>query len=227
MQLHHHLWSVLKWTIAVVLGTGSLLAVIDQFLGRPWPTDPEIHPLDFVSGTPLTHLFKVQNRMAFDMTNVEFTCGVQLFAAKDANGKLIGGSDFAFVTGQFSIPRGHWINYACDASSLVIVNPDQSLSFRREMQTKPGNFKGPLSIAKMCLWIGGKYRFAGMDWTFRSLIFKWPAAQNDPHWVEGFIAQEPIDIRGKGIDALECDSTVRFPYVLFTPASRAPLLILK
>ncbi len=92
--LLHHVWQALV-AIATIFG---LVGGIEYFFGRPWPTDPEIHPLEFVSGTPLSHLFKVQNRSAFDLNDVEMTCGVDLFATEDVNGQLVGGTDIAFVT---------------------------------------------------------------------------------------------------------------------------------
>jgi hypothetical protein len=227
-QIHHRLWMAIKWIVGTGVAVLAFLAAIDQFWGRPWPTDPEVHPLPFVSGTPLSHLFLVKNRSAFDMDNIVFTCGVDLMAAKDADGKVVGGADFAFVTGVFSIPRGNWINYACDASSFMTANPDGSLSIRKEMQTRPGNFRAPLTIIKMCLWIKGTYHLMWRDWAFQTIIYKWPASQNDTSWVEGPIAQEQTDLRNKGIDALECSPSVRFPYALFIPkSSRGPWLIFK
>jgi hypothetical protein len=186
----------------------SLAAVIDQLWGRPWPTDPEIHPLDFVSGTPLTHLFKVQNKSFFDMDNIEFTCGVNLMAFKDADGRIVGMTDGAFANGTFSIPRGKSINYACDASGLMRVNPDGSLTSGQSYSTPSGPFRGPLTVVKMCLYIFGRYHLFWTDWAFHSIMFKWPSSQNDPHWVEGPIAQ--VSSLGQrppsssNPDALEC-----------------------
>jgi hypothetical protein len=220
--LHHARQAVV--IIATLLG---ILGGIDYFLGRPWPTDPAIHPLDFVSGTPLSHLFDVKNRSAFDMKNVEFTCGIDLVFFKDAEGQGAVISDMAFVNGNFSLPSGKSINYACDASNLVKVTPNGSLMMRHSMNTKPGVFRPPLSILKMCLWVRGKYEFLWKTWTFQSVIFKWPASQDDTqHWVEGPIAQEPPDpgAPNNTPDALECSPSVTFPYALFN-GDGPPLLV--
>jgi hypothetical protein len=227
LPARHRWWRRSAWvggSIAIWLG---VMAAVDQFWGRPWPTDPEIHPLDFVSGTPLTHLFKVQNRSLFDMDDIEFTCGVDLMALKDADGHMIGGSDMAFVNATYSIPRGQSINYSCDASRLVEAKADGSLSYRQSMVTKPGIIRPPLSISKMCLWVGGKYHLFGRNWTFRSIIFKWPSSQSDPHWVEGPIAQEVPRERGPpgdNVDALECSPSIRSPLMLFKGEGRPSLV---
>jgi hypothetical protein len=225
--MHRRWWLVIAWIFGTIVVWLSLFAAIDQFWGRPWPTAPEIHPLDFVSGTPLTHLFKVQNKSLFDMDNIEFTCGVDLMAFKDAYGHMGGGADMAFVNATYSIPCGQSINYSCDASRLVEAKPDGSLSYRQSMITKPGVFRPPLSISKMCLWVGGKYRLFGRNWTFRSIIFKWPSSQSDPHWVEGPIAQEVTQERaplGDNVDALECSPTIQSPLMPFKGEGRPSLV---
>jgi hypothetical protein len=221
---HRYLWRGIKWMVATVIAVVALLAVGDQFRG--WPADPEIHPLGFPSGTPPRQLFSIRNRTMFKV-DMELTCGVDLIVAKDANGQLVEVADFAFINGTFSIPPFDQppINYTCDASSLVEVQPDGSPSFSQSLSAKPSKFRAPLSIVKMCLWIGGKYALLYRNWTFRSMIFKWSSLQNAPHWVEGPIAQEPPPSHPKGIDALECSSSVRFPYILLAEPGKPPTLI--
>jgi hypothetical protein len=170
-RMHRRLWLAAKVIVAFVVALIGLAGSIYGMWGAPWPLAPEIHAVDFVSGTPLTHLFKVQNRMAFNIKDAEFTCGVDLVYFKDAVANTGGVNDVAFVTGKFSIQRGEWINYSCDASQLVEASADGSLNLRRELSTKPTVWKPPLTILKMCLWIGGKYRLFGIDWRFRSIIF--------------------------------------------------------
>ena len=185
----HYAWQVFV-ICATILG---FLAVIDQFWGRPWATDPEIHPHDHsVVNSSLVLPFTIRNRSLFPMNNVAITCGVDLVAFGDADGHWGGAAGIAFYTGTISIPGNSLINYPCDASSLVQVRPDGTFGLRDTLSSKGTPFQSPLKILKMCIWIlAGVPKVGPESQSFTSIIFKWPATQTNRQWIEGPTAVEP------------------------------------
>ena len=222
----------------VIAALGTILSVIagvDYFFGRPWPTDPEIHPHDVISDLSLVLPFKVRNKSAFDMTNVEFRCGIDLVWAADAQGQQVVIRDVAFKEGVYSVPaRSDPINYPCDASDLLKVRADGTMSLHGSSTTlqtaRPTVFVPPWRILKMCIWIGGEYKFWWyIPLSFTTMIYQWPAAPNVHQWIEGPIVREPPkeeQLPGFYRDALQCSASVRFPYALVIDSGNA-LLILK
>lgn len=207
----HYAWQVFV-ICATILG---FLAVIDQFWGRPWATDPEIHPHDSVVDSSLVLPFTIRNRSLFPMNNVAITCGVDLVAFGDADGHWGGAAGIAFYTGTISIPGNSLINYPCDASSLVQVRPDGTFGLRDTLSSKGTPFQSPLKILKMCIWIGGDYRIGPKSESFTSIIFKWPATQTNRQWIEGPTAVDqdrPKRMPSNNFDDLECSAAVLGPY---------------
>ena len=221
-QLHRRLWTVIKLAAGLIVGTLSLLAAVDQFWGRPWPTDPEVQAHDVVTPSSLVLPFTVKNKSYFDMKNVELICGVDLVLFEDAQKHVAGIESGAFSSGPFSIASSKTINYPCDATGLFEVQ-NGALVIRRTvpaLRTRPGLFEPPITILKMCIWVGTNWRFAGMNWTFNSNIFKWPASKELHQWVEGPIARQ-VPYKNRVLDAwstpdeIECSSTVGGTYMLF------------
>ena len=221
-RLRHHLWKAIKWAAATGVAVFGLLQGVDQYWGRPWPTEPEVHAHDVVSTSSLILPFTVKNKSYFDMTDVELLCGVDLVLFEDAHKHVGAIENGVFSSGLFSIASGKPINYPCDASNLFEIQ-NGALVLRRSippLRTKPGLFEPPITILKMCIWVGTNWRFAGMNWTFNSNIFKWPASKELPQWVEGPIARQvPYKNRVKDAwstpDEIECSSTVGGTYMLF------------
>jgi hypothetical protein len=101
-------------------------------------------------------------------------------------------------------------------------------------------------LSKMCLWIGGIYKFMGLSLSFKSIIYQWPESPGNLQWVEGPIVRDlsakglvpeitnlsaaygmrqVADGRGHALpSALECSQTVRYPYALFRGAG-APEMV--
>jgi hypothetical protein len=129
-QLHRRLWKAIKWAITTGVAVFAFLAVVDQFWGRPWPTDPEIHPHDTLNGSSLRLPFTIKNKSLFDYSNVEMTCGIDWAYFKDA--RLTKGTlnAIAFVNQTLLLPAEQQINYQCDASQLIRINRDGSWSIR-------------------------------------------------------------------------------------------------
>lgn len=215
----------------VVVATLSVGAAIDQFWGRPWPTDPEIHPHEIATDSSQVLPFTVRNKSFFDMKDVEFRCGIDLVWGEDAKGQQILIRDMAFKEGVYSISSDP-INYPCKAVDLLKIRPDGSLSLygsSTELQSSPPKkYQEPWRIKKMCVWIRGDYKFANLiPVNFTSVIFQWPAEPTIHHWIEGPIARQPPkeeQLPGAFPDALQCSPTVRFPYGMTVDSGRQILV---
>jgi hypothetical protein len=217
--------------VSAVLFAGGIVlnaSKLAEFIGKSWPPNPAIVPQEVARGTALVLPFKITNRSEyFDINDVAMSCGVDLMLFEDADGKRGGGDSMAFMTGVFSIPAGATLNYPCDASGLVSVLSDGNLTLRGELTTKGGSFRAPLKILKMCIWVGGDYQTGPFPRSFTSNIFKWPAAQTAPQWVEGPTAWDqtkPEKLPTSDPDRLDCRTSPSGPYVYFRGAG-APYLV--
>jgi hypothetical protein len=218
-QPHRLLWRATKWTIATTVSVLGLLAVIDQLWGRPWPTDPEIHPRDSVDASTFILPFVVRNKSMFSMPDVEFRCGVQLLYFSDADGKTGIISGAAIASDPYTVPTSPPINYRCNASDLIDIKPDGSVTMRDSLGTMRGVMRAPLKILKMCVWVGGRYKFMGLRWTFRSQTFQWPAAPGKYQWIEGPMLIDPSAPQSSDAwdPALDCSNPSLNPevYIVF------------
>jgi hypothetical protein len=210
----HHVWQ----GIVVVATLIGLLGGVDYFFGRPWPTDPEIHPHESVAGSSLRLPFTIRNKSLWPMNNVAMTCGIDVVLWEDAAGRRGGAAGIAFYTGIVSIPGNSTINYPCDATSLIQVKADGTFSLRDALATKAVIFTPPMNVLKMCIWVGGDYKVGPKSESFTSILFKWPASQANKQWIEGPIAADqdrpnpkpnPLD---NNPDDLECANAVSGPY---------------
>src|SRR5207245_8406189 len=148
---------------------GTLALNLDQVCQPAGPADPEIDPGHTETGASFRPPFIVRNPNAiFDMANLQFECGVDLIYFQDADYKNALVRDVAFLTGNASIrPNGQML-YDCDVSHLLRSQPDGLLTFRDPMATSHIEFREPLRILKMCLWIGGTYNVWGHNLSFIS-----------------------------------------------------------
>ena|SRR5271156_1755237 len=216
---HRRWWRGAKWTTGTIVAILGLIASVYQLTGGPpWPADPEIYPHDTADGSSLILPFILRNRSTlFDMKNVSMTCGIDLVAFSDANGHWGGIDSAAFFTGVISIPaNSRPVNFPCDASSLLQVRPDGSLTIRDALSTRPSVFQAPIKIVKMCVWIGGDYKIGPMNWSFTSNVFKWPASQTNHQWIAGPTATDqdrPKTLPTNNFDDLECRPSVTGPYL--------------
>jgi hypothetical protein len=141
--------------------------------------------------------------------------GDALFA--DIQGHWAGLDGVAFYTGTVSVPGNATINYPCDASSLLQVRSDGTFSLRDTLSTKvPTPLTPPVKIMKMCIWIGGDYKFGPLPEAFTSKLFKWPATHTSRQWIEGPTVRDqdrPTRMLSNNFDDLECRNAVDGPYV--------------
>jgi len=157
------------------------------------------------------------------MLNVEFTCGVDWVYFTDARGNVGTFTDVAFFNGSYSISAGQMINYPCDASELVKVKSDGSLALRNLPLQLPQPFFAPLTVKKMCVWIGGDYKISGfIPRRFTSVMFQWPAAPMINQWLEGPVhrpgTMSKMDqiMRAAPTETVTCNPEPGGPYILFT-----------
>jgi hypothetical protein len=177
--------------VGVVTGVYGLIQIPEWISDQIDRLDPEIQAVDPVDGSPFVLPFRVRIRSTwFDMPNVLFTCGVDLVYAEDVVGQKVIIRDEAFVTGTQNVTN-EGISYQCDASDLLRVRTDGSLSAYGAypvFETK-AIFRPPFHVLKMCVWIGGEYTVAHIvSWHFRSDIWQWPAMPTLHQWVKRPVA---------------------------------------
>lgn len=238
------------------IGEGALLLAamgqaVATFWGPFWPLDPEIHPQNAPEASFIMP-FTIKNTSVFvDIVDAEMSCGVDLLIAEDALHNRLLARDMAFITGNLSIAAGRKpVGYICDASKLIEIKPDGTISLRGSLNTLPGEFKAPLHVVKACVWIRGTYKiFWIVPWSFVSIIFQWPVILGSAQWNEGPVIRNPQDIpiselwppsaawamrwlyiegypRMLRPESIECDVGRHLPYALFRGPG-APELILK
>lgn len=181
--------------VAVMIAVISVLANLVGLIGPFWPTRPEVQFRDTVDAGSFVLPFKMTNRSTlFNIENMHIACGVDLFYFIDVNGITGVLRDAKFDLGPMSIDRGSFINYPCTASSYLQLMPDYSfligLPAGERMTSAPSNFRGPLRIVKMCLWISGTYKTFGYPISFSSKMFQWPATPGGHQWIEGTISPD-------------------------------------
>ena len=222
-RVHQHLIHASKWIVRGVLGLLAVVGSVYGIWGPPWPTAPEIHPQDVLNGSSLILPFKIQNKsIFFPITDAEMTCGVDWLFVKDANRHTFTSIHTAFSNGTYSFPAGGQpATFRCDASELIKIEPNGSVSFRGMSLELPIPLSPPWQIEKMCVWIGGDYKIAGrIPWQFTSIIFQWPASPGAPQWIEGPTlpkgAPTEFEQIGGRPEAMNCSPSVDYPYMLFT-----------
>jgi hypothetical protein len=218
---NHPNWIAVSLVIVLL---GLISALVTIFRGPLWPIDPDIQFRDTNDGSSLILPFDIQNKMAVRMPDVSFRCGVDFVRAVDSAGHQVFIADQAFLNGRKTVVST--ATFDCDAHDLLRVRPDGTLSMRgsaTEMQSRQRIiYKPPWQVIKMCLWVGGTYRFMGLFSTeFTSQIFQWPAKPGSHQWRAGpFIGERPqeeIDEENRmGLipGALACSDEVRLPYGL-------------
>jgi hypothetical protein len=162
--------------------------------------DPDIHPHDTIDPSSFNVPFNVINKsMWVPMTNVKLSCGIDLLYFIDADRKTGILKDVVFSTGEVSVLRGKPIQYHCDASRFVHLEPAGSLTTGfpsgQAMKTKPAAFRPPLTVVKMCVGVGGEYKIFGFTHRFSTAMFQWPLQPGLNQWIEGWITTDDSNDR--------------------------------
>jgi hypothetical protein len=193
-RMHRRLWLTAKMIGGFLIGFLGLVGSIYGIWGPPWPTDPDIQFQNALRDSSFILPFALKNKSVFPMNNVAMTCGVDLYFFMDA-----GGMTGAFRDGQFndqtiSIGRDQPTNYTCDASNFIRLTDDYSVLIGfpegQFLKSKPSNFRPPLTVIKMCLYLKGAYSLGPKGESFASSIFQWPAAPGLKQWIKGPIAND-------------------------------------
>jgi hypothetical protein len=237
-----------------VLGflTGTVYVLLG---GPPWPVDPEIHPTNTTVDSSLILPFSVTNKSGLVwMNDVQMTCGVDLVYGMEADGEIFIIRDNAFITGRYSIKPMGSIPYRCNASALLQMRENGTLSLygsSSELMTQGGEpiiWHSPFNIIKTRIWVGGVYKVFGLiPWSFKSEIDQWPASPVVRQWIEGPVTPpfpgqnpfaglpEPFRIFSVGTpvydaqhrllpSATECNASVKYPFALTTGPGREVLV---
>jgi hypothetical protein len=193
-RMHRRLLTAAKVVFGMLVTFFGIVGGIYGIWGPLWPTDPEIKFQNALRDSSFILPFALRDKSILPMNNVAMTCGVDLYFFSDANG-LTG----AFRDGQFndqiiSIGRDQPTNYTCDASNFISLTEDYSvlLGFPagQHMKTRPSNFRPPLTVVKMCVYLKGAYRLGLKGESFTSSMFQWPAAPGLKQWIEGPIVND-------------------------------------
>lgn len=237
---------VFSGTVWIVAQTANISAIFGSF----WPSAPEVTAPS--SGEiSLNSFFALKNPSSlFAIKDADLVCGVDLIYFEDANHNTALLRDVGFVVKHQSIAaRGGQLQFECDASKVVEIYPDGTISFRKAMNSTKSSFRPPIKILKACLWIGTSYPLFGMSMTFKSHVFQWPKAPGLPEWSEGKVVYDrqkpepPVwppsaawalrglytdDIPRKlRPDAVECDPEPTGAYALFDAVNERPTLVFK
>ena len=124
--------------------------------------------------------------------------------------------------GVFSIPaRTAPINYPCDASDLLKIKDDGSLTLYGSSTILENKhhivFRAPWHVWKMCVWIGGEYRFLGMKRVaFEFDCLSVASSAEIPQWIEGPVVldKSPVEV--------QCSPSVHYPFALVTGPGQPP-----
>jgi hypothetical protein len=172
----------------------SLAANIVQIWGPFWPTRPDIAFHDTIDASSTLLPFKVTNRSITFPMNLDIKCGIGLLYFMDADKKTGILTDAVFDVGPLFIGQNSTNHYPCTASDYVRIRPDGSVQIgfdkRQSLATKPGAFRAPLTVLKMCMWMSGSDNILGFSIPFATGIFQWPAMPNQRQWIEGQISPD-------------------------------------
>jgi hypothetical protein len=182
------------YRVLVRIGEGVLLlAAIGQavvtFWGPFWPTKPEISFHDTIDASSTVLPFKIKNRSISFPMYLDIKCGVDLLYFMDADKKTGLLRDAVFDVGPIPVGQTATNNYPCTASDYVHIRDDGSVLMGFEkgqsLATKPGAFRAPLIVLKMCMWMSGANKIFGFSIPFLTDMFQWPAAPGQKQWIEG------------------------------------------
>jgi hypothetical protein len=96
----------------------------------------------------------------------------------------------------------------------------------------PVSMEPPLDFKKMCIWVRGDYKIAGLiPWSFTVGIFEWPAAPGALQWLEGSTYREGAMTQDQWIpnrgslppDVVTCSPKVHVPGVTFNSDGTATM----
>lgn len=188
-----------------------------------WPSTPEVHPTDVVDDSSFRLGFVIKNSSYFFPIKAKMTCGIDIVALMDANGSWGGAGGIAFYTGIIDIPKNDIYHYPCDATALLIVRPDGSLTLRGTLNLPSrGPMRPPIKILKVCAWIGMDYWIGFSRWSYRSKLFKWPESQTVHKWVEGQTATDqdlPKQMPSNDPDDIQCRKEITPTYYFYVKGS--------
>jgi len=161
-------------------------------------------------------------------TSLESACrpSRHLVWAADADNQSVVFRDVAFKEVRMTIPaRSPAVNYRCNASDLLAVK-DGKLNLRISStvleQRQDTHYRPPWRIRKMCVWLFGEYRLAGL-WqrTFATIVFQWPAEPGLHQWLEGVTVGEQQFFNGAGMN---CSRSIVYPYALVVDGGRSSII---
>jgi hypothetical protein len=180
-------WRVVEWTIGTLAAVLALGLTAYSAAGPFWPTPPEIvlQDGDRSSSVPLAFNIVSHNKF-FPVDEARLVCHLDLLYFVDTENKTGIERDAEFVGPTIRVPS----TYDC-GSDFVRVKQDGSVEFGlpngSSMHTQPGAFKGPVTVVKMCVMIGGSYVSRGFTGSVPTVGYQWPRAPRGTGWI-----REPI-----------------------------------
>jgi hypothetical protein len=155
----------------------------------PWPTTPEIIAPPSNGSSQILYFSITHQSVFFPIKQARLSCELNLLYFMDADHKTGIIRDQTFSEGATAIDPN--TSYECDAKFIRIL-PDGSLEMGFHggvsLATKPGVFRPPMTVLKMCVEIKGDYEVLGSTKSFKSAMFQWPTKPNVYQWIKGPIA---------------------------------------
>jgi hypothetical protein len=185
--LHRYLGSAVAKIVALIgflVAVGGLWSLGALLLSAYQNTVPEITARDSETESTFLLPFIIQNKSgAFDMKDVELTCGVGAFIL--GNGKQTMFQVAGLVSSQKNaiIAAGHQINFPCDASGLVKFEGAKGIDILGLHADLPGI--EPMKVVGIQTALTVKYETLGKTRTYHSDPFDWTCTAQACHWTKG------------------------------------------
>jgi hypothetical protein len=180
-------WRVAEWAIGTLAALLALALTTYSAAGPFWRTPPEIalQEADRLSSVPLPFNVATRN-VFFPISAATLICHVDLLYFVDADNKTGIWRDAEFGPLVTALPS----SYDCGADFLR-VREDGSVEIGfphgQSMYTRTGAFRGPITVVKMCVMIGGFYVSRGVSAPIPVAGYQWPSAPGGTGWI-----REPI-----------------------------------
>jgi hypothetical protein len=182
--LQKYLGSTRKRIVAAILFLAAAVGLGDWSWTVYQNTLPDVTARDSETDSTFLLPFIVQNKStAFDMKNVELTCGIGTFFLGNGKQTMVMVAGLRSSQVNAVIPAGHPVNFPCDASQLVKFEGAKGINIMGLHADLPG--VEPMKVTGINTTVSMKYKTLGWTRTYRSDPFNWTCTPQGCHWTKG------------------------------------------